>query len=528
MSLTVCIPVAGTGSRLGELTRYLNKSLMSVGYKPVLARIIETFPADTEFVLPLGCKGELVREFLSLAYPGHTFHFVAVTPYEGPGSGLGLSLLSCRQYLDKPFIFTSCDTLVIEPVPLPDHNWMGWARREDNRSYRTVAIAGQRVIAIQEKDMAHAADSRPYIGLAGIADPDIFWMGMEAGGAAAIEQGEAVGLRALLERGRDISAYEFTWFDTGLPQGLAQADSSFKGSQGPNILNKPNEAIWFVGDNVIKYADDTTFISQRTQRARELAGFVPPVESTTEHMYAYRHAEGEVLSQVVTLPLFAQLLEHCATFWRKAALTMDEQAHFRCSCLDFYKAKTLARIQKFYDVFHKPGGELIINRVTTPPLSTILESVDWENLSHGLIGRFHGDFHFENILWDARQQRFIFLDWRQNFAGDLKRGDIYYDLAKLMHGLIVSHGVIARNLYTASWEGNTLDFDFMRPHSLVCCQQYFENWLTEHDYDADKVRLLTALIYLNIAALHHYPYCFLLYGLGTSMLFELQKEKIHA
>ena len=94
MSLTVCLPVAGTGSRLGELTRHLNKSLMSVGCKPTLARIIDSFPADTEFVLPLGYKGKLVREFLSLAYPGRTFHFAEVDPYEGPGSGLGLSFKS--------------------------------------------------------------------------------------------------------------------------------------------------------------------------------------------------------------------------------------------------------------------------------------------------------------------------------------------------------------------------------------------------------------------------------------------------
>ena len=195
--------------------------------------------------------------------------------------------------------------------------------------------------------------------------------------------------------------------------------------------------------------------------------------------------------------------------------------------MDFYRTKTLARIEKFYAVFQKADGALTINGVPTPPLSVLLDRVDWEELSHGCIGRFHGDFHFENILWNETQQRFTFLDWRQNFAGDLKRGDIYYDLAKLLHGLIVSHGVIAHDQYTATWEGTELRFDLMRPHSLVLCQRHFERWLAEHGYDVRKVRLLTALIYLNIAALHHYPYCLLLYGLGTSMLHELQEESTH-
>lgn len=527
MSLTVCLPVAGTGSRLGELTRHLNKSLMSVGCKPTLARIIDSFPADTEFVLPLGYKGELVREFLSLAYPGRTFHFAEVDPYEGPGSGLGLSLLACRHFLQKPFIFISCDTLVTEAIPLPDRNWMGWARREDSNAYRTLAIEGRRVVAIQEKGMALAPESQPYIGLAGIADPDLFWRGMEDGGAAAVEQGEAAGLRALLDKGKHIEACPFTWYDTGLPAGLAEADAAFRQPDAPNILNKPDEAIWFVGDRVIKYADSKEFIAQRTARAQVLEGFVPPVEAATPHMYAYRRAEGEVLAKVITLPLFARLLDHCRTFWQQAELTPAESEHFRRSCMDFYKTKTLARVEKFYAVFQKADGELTINGVPTPPLSVLLDRVDWEELSHGCIGRFHGDFHFENILWNEAQQRFTFLDWRQNFAGDLKRGDIYYDLAKLLHGLIVSHGVIAHDQYTATWEGSELRFDLMRPHSLVLCQRHFERWLAEHGYDVRKVRLLTALIYLNIAALHHYPYCLLLYGLGTSMLHELQEEKTH-
>jgi hypothetical protein len=43
-------------------------------------------------------------------------------------------------------------------------------------------------------------------------------------------------------------------------------------------------------------------------------------------------------------------------------------------------------------------------------------------------------------------------------------------------------------------------------------------WLGEAGYDKRKVWTLTALIYLNIAALHHHPYSLLLYALGKSML----------
>ena len=87
----VLIPTAGTGSRLEDLTKYLNKSLVSIENKPILARIIEMFPKNAEFVIALGYKGSLVKQFLTLAYPDRTFFYTTVEKFEGEGSGLGLT-----------------------------------------------------------------------------------------------------------------------------------------------------------------------------------------------------------------------------------------------------------------------------------------------------------------------------------------------------------------------------------------------------------------------------------------------------
>ena len=46
-------------------------------------------------------------------------------------------------------------------------------------------------------------------------------------------------------------------------------------------------------------------------------------------------------------------------------------------------------------------------------------------------------------------------------------------------------------------------------------------WIVEQGFDYEKVENLTALIYLNIAALHHYPYNKLLFYLGKTMLYKL-------
>ena len=141
MSCRVVIPTAGIGSRLESFTKYLNKSLVSIANRPAISHLIEQFSQHHEFVIPLGYKGQLVRDFLELAYPKHKFFFTPVNPFVGEGSGLGLSLLCCEQYLHEPFIFLSCDTLIKGNIPEPEHNWMGCAKKEDLSPYRTLDIS---------------------------------------------------------------------------------------------------------------------------------------------------------------------------------------------------------------------------------------------------------------------------------------------------------------------------------------------------------------------------------------------------
>ena len=76
MSYRVVIPTAGIGSRLEGLTKYINKSLVGIANRPTISHLIEQFPEDCEFVIALGHKGKLVRDFLELAYPDKKFFFV--------------------------------------------------------------------------------------------------------------------------------------------------------------------------------------------------------------------------------------------------------------------------------------------------------------------------------------------------------------------------------------------------------------------------------------------------------------------
>ncbi len=516
MSYRVCIPVAGTGSRLGDLTTYINKALLSVANRPTICHIIDRFPVDVEFVIALGYKGELVREFLELAYPSRTFHYSEVSPYEGPGSGLGLSLKSCKKYLQQPFTFISCDTLVDGKIPEPNHNWVGYANASNPAQYRTIEFLGNQIIAVDEKNSCISENAKPYIGLAGVYDHEKFWSAMDSGQDQSDLEGEAYGLKQILRC--SVAPYEFDWFDTGNLSTLEVARKHYEEPNSPNILEKQNEAIWFVDRAVIKFSDDKDFIANRVRRVEELKGFVPDICAVTPHMYSYVKVEGQVLSSLVNIPIFEQLLDVGKSFWKPATMTSDETLEFRSTCWDFYKNKTYERVNLFYKNFsHKDFNEKI-NGQKVLKLEVLLEAVNWDWLSNGLAGRYHGDFHFENIIWNPEEKKFTFLDWRQDFGGNVINGDIYYDFAKLLHGLIVNHEIIANNLFSVDWKNNYIQFDLHRKHVLVECEKYFFNWLELNCYDVKKVKVMTALIFLNIAPLHHYPYSEMLYSLGKLML----------
>jgi len=523
VSYRIVIPTAGIGSRLESLTKYINKSLVGIANRPTISHLIEQFPKNCEFVIALGHKGELVRDFLDLTYPDRTFFFADVDPYEGEGSGLGLSLLSCEQYLQQPFVFLSCDTLVKGKIPVPSFNWMGFARRNDLSEYRTVNVVNGNISEICEKGVVKE-NLQAYIGLAGIYDYHKFWQVMRDGEKTAINQGESYGLSAILKN-TTISAHEFTWFDTGNLKSLEITRKVYLQPNEPNILEKENEAIWFIKDKVIKYSNDINFITNRVKRAEDLQGFVPDIYEHKLHMYSYEKENGEVLSDVVTLTIFEDFLKKCTELWAKKELALKEQQEFYENCLKFYKNKTFDRVQLFYKNFDKADNLSLINGKQMPSLKSLFDQIDWEWISKGLPGRFHGDLHFENILYSKDTNKFTFLDWRQDFAGDLSIGDIYYDLAKIMHGLIVNHGVITSNQFNVTWMDGQVNYELKRKKNLVECEKRFDTWMEENGFDVKKVKVLTALIYLNIAALHHYPYSLLLYGLGKKMLKEELDEK---
>ena len=252
----VFIPTAGIGARLGIITKNLNKSLVEINNKPIISHIIEKFDVSQEFVIAVGHKSKLVTEdYLKIAHPLIKFQFVNIKKYIGKGSGLGLTLIKSKKFLQCPFIFFSCDSfLENKKIPEPNCNWIGYSDSHDTKLYRAILHTKYNVKKILEKN-TKAKNLKNYIGVSGIKDYEKFWKSMILN-KKTITEGEVIGLKNIL-KSENILAKKFNWYDCGNLESLENLRNKFQDSK-INILPKIDEGIYFIKNKVVKFSNDKT------------------------------------------------------------------------------------------------------------------------------------------------------------------------------------------------------------------------------------------------------------------------------
>ena len=517
----VFIPCAGVGSRLGNLVTNINKGLVSVDNKPVLSHIIDKFDDDIEIVVALGYKGDYVRQFLEIAYPNRNFTFENINNYDKKGSGLGHTLLCCKKHLQNEFIFIVNDLIITDEIPSLQKmaglsNWIGYSDVVGSNHYRTISHSEGRLLDLYEKN--EEPNNPTYIGICGIRDYKSFWSFSK--NKKFVDIGESYSIQEMVKSGTEFETVKFDFYDSGHIETLVKARENITTENAPVILEKPDESIWFVNDKVIKFCIDNDFIKNRAKRSKSLSPYVPEVLDVKENMYSYRKVNGTIFSKAVTVENFKFLLDWIELFHKPIECN---QLKFKKDCLNFYKDKTYQRIDEYFTIFNNVDSDReVINGTKVPSIKYLLGMIDWDWISEGVPVRFHGDLHFENILVSEEARYNVLpitlLDWRQDFCGELNYGDAYYDLAKLMHGLIISHDIINDDLYTFDRSMNEIRYDFLRKNINIDCENIFLEYVNKWGYDVKKIKVMTALIFLNIAKFHHFPYCHLLFYLGKNLL----------
>jgi choline kinase len=517
--LKVLITTSGLGTRLGYISKYTNKSLVKIGDKPTISHIIDLYP-DADFVITLGYFGDYVKQFLELAYPERNFEFVYVNPYQGEGSGLVKSISFAKEKLQCPFIFHVCDTIIKKAPPIPDTNWMACVKSEQPDIFRTVCTNGNKITKINEKGEINY--DYAYIGIAGIFDYKLFWNKLDyILENKNINDSSDCHIFMQMVQKTDIHLFEPNeWYDTGNVEHLNRAKSKF--IQRYDVLDKSEESIYFLDNSVIKFFSDKEICTNRVKRAKILDGLVPKIIEYKDNFYKYELADGELLANCVTEDKLSKLFywanEH---LWKPEAST---KINFASKCYNFYFHKTISRVKQFLTKNGIEDKIDIINEIEVPTCETMFEMIDWESICRSLPSRFHGDFILDNILFNG--DSFVLLDWRQDFAGEISVGDKYYDLSKLNHNLTLNHHMLLNGYYDIKMSKNGIHCDVFRSNNMVQCQQTFWDLLKEENLDVQRIKILTALIWLNMSPLHEYPLNNFLFYFGKYNLWKELKKKI--
>ena len=504
----LCILAAGIGSRLENLSTHINKGLLPLDNKAVITHIIDKTPKEYEIVIALGYKGNMVREYCEAAHPDINFTFVDVDKYEGDGTGPAYSINQCKKHLQRPFIWVTADTIISDELPKLDGNWLGVYPTDIPELYATVDVNDDDVVNFKNKDKQGYKNA--FIGLAGVYDYETFWNELD------IDSGEIVSAYYSLEAYSDMKAKSFDWYDVGTIDNYIKAKNLFKNSIVYSIPKTNGEFLYKVNDRFIKLSSDENFIEQRIKRADNLGGLTPKLNYKGKNLYSYDWVNGEVFYDYNNLKTWERFLDFAnKNLWKEINVDYD----FSAICKKFYYDKTMSRVKLFlenrdYDF----TGDHIVNGTQTHSINELLEVFDWDRVFDGIpTNSFHGDLQFDNVVY-GEDNKFYLIDWRQDFNGE-SVGDMYYDLAKMYGGVLMSYKLMKdANNFKCFIDGKNVNFKYKSDGVLDEFGSIYEKWILDMGYDLKKIKKITSLIFLNMAPLHEKEFGYMLFFKSKEML----------
>lgn len=512
--MKVLITTSGIGSRLGNITKYTNKSLVRVGKKPAISYIFENYPKETEFVVTLGHYGSQVKQYVEMAHKDLKVVFVDVDKYEGEGSSLLYSIWCAKKHLNCPFIYHACDSITERFFysHKVDTNWLGGHPTKGSSHYRTFNASNSRVTRLNDKGEKSA--DYDYIGVCGIRDYMEFWSHADR----LIKTGEGLSdYDVIISMMNDCTCFDSriysSWDDIGNMDSLKEARR--KVSDQFDILDKDDESIYLLDEMVVKFFHNKKTCADRVSRGKMLYPMTPKILESSDNFYSYEYASGKVLSKTITASKMSELLS-----WADSSLWSPsrDDGQYTKRCFDFYHGKTKDRVDGFLASNRKTEKEEVINGELVPPVGEMLKMIDFSGLPSPTPKMFHGDFILENIL--ETDNGFVLLDWRQNFGGTTEYGDFHYDLAKLNHNLMVDHDSIHKKLYKCVENDDGVWCRIMVPSINIECRGVLQDYCRRKSVEYGKISTITSLVWLSMCSLHEHPLDKFLYYFGRYNLYK--------
>ena len=510
---TIIIPTVGLGSRMGEISNHLNKALLPYKNKPILSHIIDAFPDDTSIIIPIGYLAQQIKDYCGLVYPNRDITFVSVSDWTSEKSGTAHTLLHCTGYVSGPFWYIPCDTYFSDDTLLQQDRNENCFYIEDKPSstpelYTMFEIADNRISGLKFKEVAPST-YRAFTGLMYIHEYAEFFETLSASGKNEFIYVIQSGSRTeLLPSWKDFGNYE-NYINEN-----KTTDYDF---------SKPEEITYVGTKSIIKWWKDPITAKQKYEKTQAKPNLYPSDVSYAGQFLYYTKIAGTTLYDDPNISMkFTKLLAWLDTdVWEQVPVDISSSA------LTFYKAKSLSRIDLFLKNHKNLVPPRVVDGVDVKDYSYYLDKIDWQYLADTAVPtHIHGDLQFDNII-SSTDDEFFLIDWRHNFADQTALGDLYYDLSKLLGGLIIQYSEIKANNFDVAVSNNGLDVTLAVPTHPQIKQFVSElhDFVLARNLDFEKVQMIVPIIFWNMAPLHNPPFDTFLWYLGLKLFAELDGGK---
>jgi len=503
MNNTVIIPTAGTGSRMGNFTKDLNKALLPYKNKPILSHIIDQFPIDTRFIIPTGYNSAQIRDFCNIAYADRNIEFVEVDDYTSINSGTAYTLTQCKNSINTPFWYIPCDTYFNESVTASDDDryYVKNVPSQYSSLYTMFDVTKDTITNITFKQTA-PKDWYAFTGLMYIHD----WKGF-FDRLTVLDSTEFI---YLISAGDKITMLD-SWLDFGNPT-IYQTELS---KSQKFDFSKKDEITYVCNNRVVKWWSDPTVAKKKYERTLANPNVFPKKCEYINNFLAYDYSLGTTLYEYNDPKMFDKLLQ-----WLDTNLWIADDASIEVATLEFYKIKTLSRIDKFIEKYPQLPNIKYVDGILINDYTYYLNKIDWHNLSKNSMSVFlHGDLQFDNIIINDATE-FTIIDWRQEFATLPVYGDIYYDLAKLSGGFIINYANIKNHNFGIETDDETVTLSIPNVDHYDVYQNTLKSYIINRGLDYNKVQQLIPIIFWNMAPLHTAPFDIFLWYLGLKLFAE--------
>ena len=538
--MKVFITTSGIGSRMGAYTEYMNKSMLKVGKKPVISHIIEQYPSDFEFVITLGYKGDHIKQFLKIAYPNYKFTFVDIDAFQGPGTSQVYSQLQAKKYLQEPFIYNDCDTIVenlANQIDLTNfkHNFLVGNKKisglYDGFNYDQSNMNSDNSYNITDiyRKSTNIDTMLSYIGIAGIYDYKTWWKCCEM----AVKE---VDYKILNDTYVFIKYKEYfknlrtfivdNWHDTGSISGLLEIRNKFsKSVDSLNVLDKFDQSIFIINGKVIKFFAKDGMVDKIMTHYDELKQFSPEIIDRTKNFFSYKYLSGNTAITNIDTKKFEDILLYYNEnhLWDNVAY---DDYDFKKLQYDFWITRTKERVSKCKQMLNiSEDKDIVINGIKIPAKFTVdymLDKVqEYDEWKTSAWTNWHGDFTLENIIKDVNDKLYL-IDCRQGYMDNLKYGDKIYDFAKMNMNLSFNFTSIYNNLYNiiSNCDNTNIHVDILLNSEAIKCKEIMKKFVEEkHNISYNYIEVLSGVIFLDLCSLFVPKLCKFLFYYGKYIMY---------